>query len=622
MKKLQPVLLLLILLSGFTRAQEYQEVLRDIFYEAEFWLVEESYPDALVEYQKLYVRGYENNANINYRMGICYLNIPGEKEKSIPYLEKAVQNLTARYKEGIFKETKAPYDAWLYLGNACRVANELDKAVESYNKYKELIDDPDSEMAHYADKQIEACNNAREAMENPVYNIRDHTGELINSGTADFNPVVSYDEQIMVYMTKLAFYDAIKLSRKENGEWTEPVQITPELEPEGKLYVNSLSRDGQEMYLNLEDNFNSDILISVYEDERWTKARPLSKLINTKFWESHACISGDGQHLYMASNRKGGFGGMDIWVSYRSEAGWTEPVNLGQGINTDLNEDHPFLSEDGKVLYFASQGHKNIGGYDIFYAEKLPDGTWAEPRNLGYPLNTTDDDLFFVPIGNGKYGYQALFAEENLGSRDIYRYQMFESEAEYLAALEPPAAEEVPDTSLLAEEPVEEPAEEPAEEAAEEPGEVLVPVVPAEESPAVSYIIQPVFFAFDKYDLNTEAKARLNRLAEIMELFPAMEIQAVGHTDYIGSENYNLMLSKKRSASVASYITGKGINGRRIKSVGKGEGHPVARNKMPDGSDSPDGRKLNRRVEFQILKPELPNVEIKEVQVPDNLKKY
>ena len=186
MKKIQPVFLILLMLSGFTRAQEYQEVLRDIFYEAEFWLVEESYPDALVEYQKLYIRGYENVANINYRMGICYLNIPGEKDKAIPYLEKAVQNLTQRYKEGIFKETKAPYDSWLYLGNAYRITNQLDLAVESYNKYKELADDPESETVHYADKQIEACNNARRAMENPVYYIREHTGEIINSGTGDF----------------------------------------------------------------------------------------------------------------------------------------------------------------------------------------------------------------------------------------------------------------------------------------------------------------------------------------------------------------------------------------------------------------------------------------------------
>ena len=601
MKKLQLYIFLLFLLSGNAFAQEFQEILRDIFRDAEFFLLEESYIDALGEYQKLYTRGYENSANINYRMGVCYLNIPGEKDKAIPYLEKAVTNVTEKYKEGIWKETKAPIDAWLYLGNAYRIVGELDKAVESYNTYTGLLDDEESEMHTYTAKQIEACNNAREAIKNPVYQISTHTGEVINTGTSDYNPVVSFDEQIMVYMTSLKFYDAMKMSRKVNGEWTEPVNITPEVQSDGDQYANSLSRDGTELYLNREDQFNSDIYYSRYEENRWSKSEPLNKEINTKFWESHACIGPEGEYLYLASNRKESYGGTDIFVSQRNEEGiWSEPVNLGQGINTELNEDHPFISEDGKVLYFASQGHYNIGGYDIFYSERLPDGTWAEPRNLGYPLNTTDDDLFFVPIGNGKYGYQAIFAEENLGSRDIYRYEMFESEADYLAAIAPP--------------------EEPVEPVVEETP--VVPVIPVEPQPEVkTYIIQPVFFGFDRYNLTPEAKSTLDKLVIVMQVLPVMEIEALGHTDSKGPDSYNMMLSKKRSASVVQYLREQGVDGKRIKSTGMGESIPTARNEDPDGSDSPEGRKFNRRVEFRVVKPELPNVKIEEIQVPDHLKK-
>ena len=190
MKKLLTLIILSFLVSYTSYPQQYQEVLKTIFLDAEYFLMDESYSDALVEYQKLLPRGYENNANINYRIGICYLNMPGEKQKSIPYLQKAVQNVTKKYQEGIFKETRAPYDAWLYLGNAYRIDNQLENAVQCYQKYKELLNDPKSEASKYADQQITACNNAKKAQENPVYVIQDNLGEVINTEFSDFNPVV------------------------------------------------------------------------------------------------------------------------------------------------------------------------------------------------------------------------------------------------------------------------------------------------------------------------------------------------------------------------------------------------------------------------------------------------
>jgi outer membrane protein OmpA-like peptidoglycan-associated protein len=629
MKKFLTLITVCFLVSYTSYPQKYQEVLKTIFLDAEYFLMDESYADALVEYQKLLPRGYENNSNVNYRIGVCYLNMPGEKQKSIPYFQKAVTNVTAKYKEGIFKETKAPYDAWLYLGNAYRIDNQLENAVQCYQKYKELLKDPKSEGSKYADQQIIACNNAKKAQENPVYVIQDNLGDAINTEFSDFNPVVSADENIMVYMTALKFYNALKFSKKVDGKWTEPINITPEVQSDGNQYTNSLSKDGTQLYLNMEDNFNSDILVSNYQNGRWSKSEPLNKNINTKFWESHASISPDGGSLYFTSNRKGGYGDMDIYMSRKNGTGdWGEALNLGPAINTELNEDNPFLSEDGKVLYFASQGHYSLGGYDIFKSEQMADGTWAKPVNLGFPLNTTDDDMFFYPSGNGKFGYQARFADDNFGSRDIYRFEIFESEAEYLAALKQreelltkQLAEEVPKEEQVKETETKEVTEELKEEVPEKVVEEVKPETEPAPRPEVKTVfLRTIFFDFDKYSLTSQSRTTLDNLTDIMRLFPEMYILAIGHTDAIGTESYNIDLSGKRADSAVGYLKSKGIEAGRLQIKAVGESEHIAINANPDGTDNPEGRKFNRRVEFRVIKPELPEVKIEPVAVPERLK--
>ena len=618
MRKSLFLLIVISLFLNLVNAQEYQEILKDIFLDAEFFLMEEEYVDAVLEYDKLYKRGYKDNANINYRMGVCYLNIPGEKEKSVPYLEKAVQNVTERYKEGIFSERQAPIDAWLYLGNAYRVVNDLPKARDAYNKYLELLDDPDSEMAQYTNQELEACKLADEAFENPVFHLKKNLGEIINGSYSDFNPVVTYDESTMVYMTGLKFYDALKYTKKENGEWTEPLNITPDIQSDGDQYANSLSPDGMELYLNKMDNFNSDIYYSQFQNGKWIKSVPLNKNINTKYWESHASISPDGEYLYFASNRKGGHGGMDIYMSTIDEetGDWGPPANVGTGINTELNEDHPFMSEDGKVLYFSSQGHQSIGGFDIFYSEKLPDGTWTQPKNLGYPINTTDDDLFFVPVGNGKYGYQSIFDEGSYGSQDIYRFSMFETEAEYQAAL----GEVTPEPEV---EPEAEPEVEPEAEPEVEPEPETEPetelVTEPEPEPEI-VVIRAIFFGFDKYNLTAQARTKLDALVGVMKTYPELVVLVTGHTDSKGPDSYNLALSKRRANSAVTYLKDKGAKAEQLEIKGAGENDPVAINSLSNGSDSPDGRKLNRRVVFKILRPDLPHIKIEPIPVPEALK--
>jgi outer membrane protein OmpA-like peptidoglycan-associated protein len=285
---------------------------------------------------------------------------------------------------------------------------------------------------------------------------------------------------------------------------------------------------------------------------------------------------------------------MDIYISTQNEKGeWSEPVNLGDMINTPLNEDNPFFSSDGQRMYFSSQGHYNIGGYDVFYADRQADGSWGSPVNLGYPLNTTDDDLFYMPLGDGRIAYQAIFDDENIGSRDIYRFKLFDTEAEYLAAITPPEPIIPVDTTPV--------------------------VVPQE--PARIYQLSPVYFGFDKYSVMDETRATLNEVRQAMEVIPELKIEVIGHTDSKGSDTYNMGLSRRRAEKVVEFLIQSGVDEDRISSSGAGETEPVARNTNPNGSDSPEGRKLNRRVEFRILTPDLPNVKTAVIEVPDGLQR-
>jgi hypothetical protein len=223
-------------------------------------------------------------------------------------------------------------------------------------------------------------------------------------------------------MTKLPFYNAILFSRLTGGKWSEPVNITPDLQTEPGILVSGLSSDGTTLYLSQHDNVDSDILSSKFDGKKWSKAVKLNKNINTKYWESQAYVSEDGNYLYFASDRPGGFGGLDIYVSKRENGDWGPAANIGQEINTSLNEDKPSITGHGQILFFISQDHENIGGYDIYRSEKLSSGIWKKPMNLGYPLNTPDDDMFFTPASDGKEGYISVYREgDGFGKEDIYR---------------------------------------------------------------------------------------------------------------------------------------------------------------------------------------------------------
>ena len=408
----------------FIYSQEKSE-LKEIFVEAESYFLFEEYNEALPLYLQLNEK-QPSNDNINYRIGICYLNIPYEKSKSISFLEKAIKNITNDYKEGSFKETKAPQDVYFYLGNAYRINDNLDKALYNYNKFLKLLDEEIYDI-DLVKEQIKACENAKKLIKSPIYLKSINLGNKINTRFADINPVVSHNESVMIFTSKLQFYDAVFFSKKIDGEWSFPINLMFDFGVDGDCLPTSISNDGTELYIYRNDGFIGNIYVSYYVDEKWTPIKKLNENINTKYWESHACISSDGKTLYFTSNRKEGYGGLDIYISERNEVTdeWGPAKNIGPVINTRYNDNTPFITDDGKTLYFSSYGHHNMGGYDIFYSTKLDNNKWSAPLNMRYPINSTDDDLFFVPVQNGIYAYYSKFEPEGYGKKDIYRLEIF-----------------------------------------------------------------------------------------------------------------------------------------------------------------------------------------------------
>lgn len=420
---------LLIFSSTFSFSQEYYE-LEEMFLDADSWFFYEDYKEALPLFQRV-LNVDSLNYNVMYKIGFCYLHIPGQKTKSIPYLEKAAENYTLNYRNNTYAETKAPLDAVFYLGNAYLINNQIDEAIDAYTAFQNKISqnrrilNNDIYDKEYIQKQFDACKNALKFQENPVNFIASNLGSPINTRFSEFNPVVSGDGSTLVFTTSLKFYDAIFYAKKVDGKWSFPTNLMAQLGVDDKTSTLSLSYDGTELYLYRDDDFDGNIYVSFFKNGKWTKVKKLNENINTKYWEAHASLSPDGQKLYFASNREGGLGDLDIYVAERlTDTTWSVPKNLGDVINTQWNENSPFISTDGSKLFFSSEGHQNMGGYDIFYSENI-NGAWTQPVNIGYPINTTDHDLFFVPHENGKFAYSSEYWNFGYGGADIYLYKLF-----------------------------------------------------------------------------------------------------------------------------------------------------------------------------------------------------
>ncbi len=423
-------LVLFLLASIFYNSSAQDEFnFKEWFVEAESYFLFEEYSDALPLYQRLLSED-PDNSNIKFKIGICYLNNPYQKERASKFLLEASENISKNYKPNNFKERFAPPEVYYYLGQAYRVTGNLNKALEYFSLFKKNMD-PEIFDVQVIDDEISSCEVAKRMLLYPVYKEQATAGNVINSRFTELNPVLSGDGNTIVFTRELQFYDAVFISKKDvNGNWSPPYNLTPDFQLDGNSYCTGISYEGNEIFIYRSDNFDGNIYSTRLINERWQPLQRLNALINTKYWESHASPSPDGKYLYFTSNRKGGYGGLDIYRSMRlSNGDWGTPVNLGPIVNSPYNEDCPFISPNDNKLFFSSLGHNSMGGYDIFVSELIGPKNWSKPANMGYPVNTTADDLYFCPVNVGDYtGMISLYdANSTMGLKDIYFLKVFNS---------------------------------------------------------------------------------------------------------------------------------------------------------------------------------------------------
>jgi outer membrane protein OmpA-like peptidoglycan-associated protein len=550
-----------------------------------------------------------------------------------------------------------PY-VYFYLGQIAYGDERYQEAADYLDRFLKSADRVRSdEDYNTASDLYKYARFTLDAKANPVP-FEPHVVEGISTTADEYLPILSPDNQLALYTR------AVKVKGDKNSvissERTQERFVYSEQGKDGSyspgeempdpfnLQDNeggaTLTADNNTLYYtvckyeNAKHYLNCDIYYSERSGRDWSPIKPVSDKVNLPLsWESQPSISADGRTLYFVSDRQGGFGGYDIYRTIKGENGqWGTPINLGPVINSKGNEKSPFVHPDGKTLYFSSDGWVGMGGYDIFYSRMNESGTWSKPKNLGFPINSTDDEVGFFVSTDGDQGFFASNKYQGKGGWDLYSFKLYpdarperilflkgnvkdENTSEPVKArielknIETKKIEEIPLDSNTGNYVAVAPYSSDYVMTVKKEGFVyetkyiakvdsthpVVRKVDVEIKPIElnqSYRINDIYFAFNKFDLSPESKAVLDQLIEFLNENPVICIEIQGHTDNIGNDADNLKLSSNRAKSVYDYLILRGIPSKRLTYKGYGETQPVADN------DSEDGRARNRRTVFVITK--------------------
>ncbi|MGX8712675.1 MAG: OmpA family protein [bacterium] len=507
----------------------------------------------------------------------------GQTKKSMALFEQAVEkSIAGQREEAIRLLDKAVHadpnyaEAWLVLGNQYLALEKYADAKESYEHCLDL-DFSDPRWVKEAKTGLRTATFRQNALENPVPFRPINLGPNVNTEDDEYLPALTADYRMLVFTRRSPRNELTQrgLDKEEDFWWSDydtmeldwgPAHRMPEpLNSHGNEGAQTISHDGRVVIFTAcgrnNEHTGCDIYMSVRQGGRWGTPRNLGAPVSSRYWESFPSLSIDGYTLYFASNRPGGYGGTDIWCCTLEEGRWSEPKNLGPDVNTSGNETAPYIHFDDKTLYFASDGHVGMGGMDLYRAKRKANGEWGEVKNLGYPINTDGEENNLIVAPDGR---TAIFSSDRYGGygrQDLYSFVM--------------PAPVRPERITF-----------------------IDPVIQAENLLTLgdTVTLNNIHFFTASAELYEASKAGLDRLAEALNRHPRLRLEVGGHTDNVGSDDDNMLLSERRAKAVYDYLILRGVSAERLTFRGYGETRPIATN------DTPEGRARNRRTTLTPIK--------------------
>jgi outer membrane protein OmpA-like peptidoglycan-associated protein/tetratricopeptide (TPR) repeat protein len=663
------IVLLFIVVKPAT-AQEnntkYLEVLDDI----NEYISANEYIDALPLLLNLIASGQQSE-NIYYKLGLCYLHSARSSSLAINCFERAAKNVKANYDDMNPTEKYAPFKTLLYLGDTYRLNNHLDNAERAYKRYLAVARN-DLKSRKLAEKRINECHIAKLFALKPIEVKFEKLASIINNGTVNYNPCLSGDGKTMVFTRKLKFYDGIYCCKKYLNGWTETENITNQVGSDGDFWPSGLSFDGKRLLLISYDKSKGfDLFESKFQDGKWTKVKKLNNNVNTPYNEIDGVYAPDGKSIYFASNRKTGRGGYDIYSSTIDHVGnCGQAVNLGNIINTESDEISPTFTDNGRTLIFSSQRSPGMGGFDYFYALKDSSGHWKKVYNVGYPLNSLADDMGLSTSSKGegivakydptsnvdkciysvKFGSFSQFSlvpisgeikskNSDISFKGTRLYFIDEATRDTVGTVEEPDSgkynldmypgdfklllvkNEVQLMSQAFAIPVDKVSSSIEYQLVSNLSEEASNQLVSEGSGSQDTLIVPdIYFSYNQSEISEKDRISLEKLISKLKNHKITGIELIGYSDSTGREIYNRKLSEQRATSVQKIFEKHGFPERLISSMGAGATNFIAKNVNPDGTDNPEGRTFNRRVEIYITSVERNLMLVKQVVVPPRLK--